>query len=321
MVTRHCRVACCEMIDAVAGRGLQSCTGFGHTRSCYSTWMSLFSRLARPAHPAGRAYSSFFSSKPGGGRHFVSAKSPKPVLQPARAKVDNTAAPTESATSPPTNASGVVKAAPADEKLSSKPAETHPQLHPLSSSVSPPFTSSVPTHPTVSSKEYKLHQFFSLHRPLLLLNEPTSAIFEAVDTSTPLFTSSEDQVNNDSRPSFATVDNPPESSPDADADAARQLAHALVTNRVGGAIAWQQALSRLGLNAKYSENDMTLAKETAQEWVTIHADSTRRKKRKKMKKHKYVPSPHQFSFLKLYFRLKKRRRVSGWPTPFSACMY
>ncbi|KAG6376222.1 hypothetical protein JVT61DRAFT_2197 [Boletus reticuloceps] len=257
--------------------------------------MSLLARIARPAHPVGRAYSSFFSSKPGGGRHFVSAKPPKPVLQPGRAKVDTTtsaASPTEStATSPPTNASRVVKAASADEKLSSKPAETHPQS-PLSSGISPPFTYSsssadhVPIHPTVSSKEYKLHQFFSLHRPLLLLDHPTSAIFEASDPSTPLFTSSEDQVNNNPWHSITTIDNPPESSPDADADAARQLAHALVMNRVGDAVAWQQALSRLGLSAKYSEDDMTLAKETAQEWVTIHADSTRRKKRKKMKKHK-----------------------------------
>jgi hypothetical protein len=286
------------MISQQVAGGFQSCTGFGHPlKDCYySSCMSLVFRLARPAHPVGRAYSSFFSSKPGGGRHFVSAKSPKPVLQPVRAKVDSTTTGSPTESSPPSNASGVVKAAPADEKLCSQPAETHPQSHPLSSSVSPPFPSSsdrVTIHPTVSSKEYKLHHFFSLHRPLLLLNEPTSAIFEAVDASTPLFTSSEDQVNNNSRPSFATIDNPPESSPDADADAARQLAHALVMNRVGGAIAWQQALSRLGLSAKYSENDMTLAREAAQEWVTIHADSTRRKKRKKMKKHKYVPSPRE----------------------------
>ncbi|KAF8136434.1 hypothetical protein EV363DRAFT_1395551 [Boletus edulis] len=222
--------------------------------------MSLLARLARPAHPVGRAYSSFFSSKPGGGRHFVSAKPPKPVLQPGRAKVDTTtsaASPTEStATSPPTNASA-----------------SHPHLPTL-----PRLADHAPFHPTVSSKEYKLHQFFSLHRPLLLLDQPTSTIFEASDPSTPLFTSFEDQVNNDSRHSIPTIDNPPESSPDADADAARQLAHALVMNRVGDAVAWQQALSQ-----------------TAQEWVTIHADSTRRKKRKKMKKHK----------------LKKRRRVSG----------
>lgn len=256
--------------------------------------MSLLHRLARPTHPVGRAYSSFFSSKPGGGRHFISAKPPKPVLQHGRAKVDNTTATQESsATSPPpANASGVVKAATADEKQSSKPAELHPQSSPaipLSSTVSPYFSLSSnrpPIHPTLSSKEYKLHQFFSLHRPFLLLNQPTSAIFETADPSTPLFTSSEDQIDNDSQPPFATIDNPPESSPDADADAARQLAHTLVMSRVAGAIAWQQVLSRLGLSAKYSENDMTLAKKTAQEWVTIHADSTRRKKRKKMKKHK-----------------------------------
>ncbi|KAN0077212.1 hypothetical protein V8E55_011067 [Tylopilus felleus] len=269
--------------------------------------MSLLSRLARPAHPLGRAYSSFFSSKPGGGRHFISAKSPKPVLQPGRAKVDNTTAtgpPAEStAASPPANASGVVNAAHGDENLSSKPAETHPQshsVHPSSTNISPPFTypfsstDVVPIHPSLSSKEYKLHQIFSLHRPFLLLNQPTSAIFESADSSTPLFASFEDQVNNESRPSFASIDSPPESSPDADADAARQLAHTLVMNCVGGAIAWQQTLSRIGLSDKYSENDMTLAKETAQEWVTIHADSTRRKKRKKMKKHK----------------LKKRRRLT-----------
>ena len=266
------------------------------TSSCYSTCMSLFLRIARP-HPVGRAYSSFFSSKPGGGRHFISAKSPKPVLQPGRSTADSTAPTGEStATNPPANANSPLKAAPADEKSSSKPAETLAQsTHPLPSSVAPPSTYP-PIHPAISSTEYKLHQFFSLHRPLLLLNQPASTIFESVDSATPLFTSSEDQLHNDSLSSFATIDNPPESSPDADADAARQLAHTLVMNRIGGAIAWQQALSRLGLSAKYSESDITLAKETAQEWVTIHADSTRRKKRKKMKKHKYVHSLPRSSF-------------------------
>ena len=261
--------------------------------------MSLFRRLARPTHPVGRAFSSFFSSKPGGGRHFVAAKPPKPVLQHGTAKVDNTTTtgpPAEpTATGPPANATGVLKPATADEKSSSKPAEPHPQSPLDSSSVPFPYSSPtsdrVPIHPTLSSKEYKLHHFFSLHRPLLLLNQPVSAIFDTSDAPTPFSASSEDQVDNDSRPSLATIDNPPESSPDADADAARQLAYTLVTNRVGGAIAWQQALSRLGLSAKCSENDMTLAKESAHEWVSIHADSTRRKKRKKMKKHKYVPSP------------------------------
>ncbi|KIJ69062.1 hypothetical protein HYDPIDRAFT_105632 [Hydnomerulius pinastri MD-312] len=153
----------------------------------------------------------------------------------------------------------------------------------------------VPAHPSVSSKEYKLHQFFSLHRPLLLLNQPASIIFESADPSAPLFTTPAVQVENQHQAtSFGTIDDPPESSPEADADAARQLAHTLVVNRVGGTIAWQDTLTRLGLSAEGSEGDMTLAKESAQEWVNIHADSTRRKKRKKMKKHK----------------LKKRRRLT-----------
>jgi len=87
---------------------------------------------------------------------------------------------------------------------------------------------------------------------------------------------------------FTTLDDPPESSFETDADAARQLAHALVMNRVGGAMSWQNTLERLGLGGQNAEGSAVHAKESAQEWVTIHADSTKRKKRKKMKKHKYV---------------------------------
>ena len=257
--------------------------------------MSFFYRLALPTRPVGRAYSSFFSSKPGSGRHSISAKPPKAVLQPGREKVDTTTA-TDSTTSPPANPSAVAKVPSGDENPTTKPHESQqssPSL-PLASTLASWPLDRPPVHPAISSKEYKLHHFFSLHRPLLLLNQPISTIFEAVDPSTPL-SISEDQGHNDLRPPFATLDNPPESSPDADADAARQLAHTLVMNRVGGAVSWQQVLSQFGLSTKYSESDMTGAKETAQEWVTIHADSTRRKKRKKMKKHKYV------SFLSLVF--------------------
>ncbi|KAF9227835.1 hypothetical protein BS17DRAFT_407646 [Gyrodon lividus] len=278
--------------------------------------MSLFSRLARPTLSVGRPYSSFFSSKPGGGRYFNSAKPPKPVLQPGRGKVDNINNSVSSAdgnpTSPPANGNSKVKAGGAEEisaspsSAPSKPTATVPQSTPalsLSGSASFPLTYSpsfsdriyVPIHPSLSAKEYKLHQFFSLHRPLLLLNQPTSVIFESADPSIPLFNSPADQVNNLSQAAQSpSIDDPPESSPEADADAARQLAHTLVMNRVGGTMAWQETLFQIGLSSEGSDGDMTLAKESAQEWVSIHADSTRRKKRKKMKKHK----------------LKKRRRVS-----------
>ncbi|KAF9246446.1 hypothetical protein BU15DRAFT_85205 [Melanogaster broomeanus] len=262
--------------------------------------MSLLSRLARPTPSVGRAYSSFFSSKPGGGRYFNSTKPPKPVLQPGRSKVEtngnSVSSPDSNSNSPPANGNGKVKAGGAEE-ISPSPSPSPPSsspskppnaasqptpAHTLSGSASsvpltssPPFSDRtlVPIHPSISSKEYKLHQFFSLHRPLLLLNQPASIIFDSADPSTPLIsTSRADQASNQSRAAqFVNIEDPPESSPEADADAARQLAHTLVMNRVGGSRA-QRAI-------------WTLAKESAEQWVSIHADSTRRKRRKKMKKH------------------------------------
>ncbi|KAH7889561.1 hypothetical protein F5I97DRAFT_1934445 [Phlebopus sp. FC_14] len=275
--------------------------------------MSLFSRLARPTPCVGRAYSSFFSSKPGGGRYFNPAKSPKQVVQTGRGKAENksnvVASPTDPSASIPAN--GKVKTGPPEDRssptpspsITPKPTDSSP--HPsqaVSGTESSPFTShtsfdpsQIPSHPSVSSKDYKLHQFFSLHRPLLLLSQPSSIIFDSVDPFTPLFPVSKHQDDGQSHAvPFGTIDDPPESSPEADADAARQLAHTLVMNRVASAMDWQNTLSRLGLSADGTEGDMALAKESAQKWVGIHADSTKRKRRKKMKKHK----------------LKKRRRVS-----------
>jgi hypothetical protein len=62
-----------------------------------------------------------------------------------------------------------------------------------------------------------------------------------------------------------------EPSAEADAHTARQLSHALVMNRVGSAIAFDAALARLGL-------------ETSN--LAVQMDSTKRKRRSKMKKHK-----------------------------------
>lgn len=75
----------------------------------------------------------------------------------------------------------------------------------------------------------------------------------------------------------------PESSPEADADAARQLARALVVNRVGSSLAWEDALRKLGLDdtaGRAEEVNVARAEYEAQ------MDSTKRKRRRKMKKHK-----------------------------------
>ncbi|KAG1877748.1 hypothetical protein DFJ58DRAFT_752541 [Suillus subalutaceus] len=200
-----------------------------------------------------------------GGRYFNSAKPPKPVVSSGRAKVDNgntSVAPSDGTSSSSSgNRSGKMKAGGADEN---------------------------PSIPA-SNADFNLHQFFSLHRPLLLLSQPPSTIFESAPPDVPLFQSPEEIPKTQLQSGqFPTLDEPPESSFETDADAARQLGHALVMNRVGGIVSWQNTLAKLGLGGETAGDSAVNAKESAQEWVTIYADSTKRKKRKKMKKHKYV---------------------------------
>lgn len=92
------------------------------------------------------------------------------------------------------------------------------------------------------------------------------------------------------------LEDPPEATPETDADAARLLNRALVVNRLGGAVSWEETLAKLGV----VEERMGLAEMGAHGVVDVdmvdgfdaYMDSTKRKRRKKMKKHK----------------LKKRRR-------------
>lgn len=67
---------------------------------------------------------------------------------------------------------------------------------------------------------------------------------------------------------------------DADADAARQLARALAMNHVGAWIDWEETLAHLG----DVESIRTLQSATHAREVDM--DSTKRKRRKKMSKHK-----------------------------------
>jgi hypothetical protein len=149
-------------------------------------------------------------------------------------------------------------------------------------------------HPVMSPEDYKLHQFFSLHRPLLLHAQPTSAIFDSPSQPFDMFVPPLSQNKAPPPPAhLRTLDDPPEASPEADADAARQLARALVMNRVGGTISWENTLGRLGLDGHTEEGRAELAQKWVREWETVYADSVKRKRKKKMKKHK----------------LKKRRRA------------
>lgn len=237
--------------------------------------MPPFVRLLPPFAVGRRTY-SFFSSKPGGGRYFNSAKSPK-VIAPAT---------TTRSTQPGAN---VNKQQPAsvDTSVTTASAE-HPDrseqiAHSANSTTTTVDTPKCETvasanvaqsppplrlsHPVLKPHELKLHHFFALHRPCLLLNQPTTVLFESAQTATP------------SPSPVATIDNPPEASAEADADAARQLSRALVINRVGNSMNWEAALQRLGVGPVDAAGSMA-------EGVAL--DSTKRKRRKKMKKHKYV---------------------------------
>src|SRR5882762_4420740 len=155
----------------------------------------MFTRALQPIPTTRRAYSSFFSSKPGGGRFFNSTKPPKTLVNAAKSKPDNTHAASDGAVSGSGSASGSgsskLKTTAGEEASHERPppavtngAATRDRpsqtSHNASASstmtaplrlTSPPSTSSshiLPRHPLMSPEEYKLHQFFSLHRPLLL---------------------------------------------------------------------------------------------------------------------------------------------------------
>jgi hypothetical protein len=266
--------------------------------------MSVFARILQPLPTTRRAYSSFFS-KPGGGRYFNSTKPPKTVVNTGKGKAENandgavngsgsgsSKVKTESSPTRPspavTNAAATRDRPPqASYTASANSTTTAPLLSTTPSSTSSSEQYMFPRHPTMSPEDYKLHQFFSLHRPLLLHALPTLSIFESPPRPLDFFTPPSSEGEVPQRPAhLGTLDDPPEASPEADADAARQLARALVVYRVGGTISWEDTLTRLGLDGNTKEGRAELAKELAREWEIIYADSVKRKRKKKMKKHK-----------------------------------
>ncbi|PFH54132.1 hypothetical protein AMATHDRAFT_423 [Amanita thiersii Skay4041] len=294
-----------------------------------------------------RSYSSFFSSKPGGGRFFNSSKPPKPsVITAANRSSKAPAAPTKPGT-PETSSNpqdggvatkdgSIMRSATGDNvsdsvdlkssspsssgnpspslsKDTADPTKTSEQLVDSPTNPSHIFSGSTtttawfsPTHPVVKSKEFKLHQFFSLYRPLLLLSNPSS-IFQLASPATPLFSSPEPQS---SRAIFTsdttglpeppanlltTIDNTAlenayqdytETSTEADAEAARQLTRSLTMSRAGATIQWEETLRRLGLDVEMELERIVLREQMEKEWEEVLMDSTKRKRRKKMKKHK-----------------------------------
>ncbi|KAG8693485.1 hypothetical protein FRC08_009086 [Ceratobasidium sp. 394] len=220
----------------------------------------MFSRLFAAAPTvAGRRTYSFFSSKPPGGIvkqqsqtntnvvKRTTPSTPAPTPTPAASKSASPAVATQASNSPPA------------------PAEPAPTPTPA-----PPSPTPIPTlHPAPVLATMHLHSFFALDRPMLLLSQPTSRLFETGHPAPRALETDQDGMGET----------------DADADAARALSHALVMSRVRGAVDWKAALEKLGVEASAAE-----VQEEARVGgdLAVLMDSVKRKRRKKITKHKCV---------------------------------
>ncbi|KAH9989958.1 hypothetical protein BJV77DRAFT_644378 [Russula vinacea] len=239
-------------------------------------------RFLRPIHHSStRSYSLF--SKPPGGRFFNSSKPPK-VVPPATAsaksptRVDASSAngdtQQQQSSSLPDDPS-TTTATPPSNATPAAPALPTPSTAPIA----------LASHPPLSAPDLRLHQFFSQHRPLVL-SQPATTLFDSCPTlalnPSPPHGSTITNTILASVPQ-GTLEDPPETTPEADADTARLLARTLAMNAVSSAVSWDATLRRLGLQP--AENT---AAALGSQGLTIELDSTKRKRRKKMKKHKFV---------------------------------
>lgn len=233
-------------------------------------------RLVQPLPLGCRAYSQF-SHKAGGGRFFNSAKQPK-VPTPKPSGVTNTpnAAGSRSATAGEASASAPEQSDMASSQTSTgTPPSPSPQSPPLSPQ-STPLSLSPHPHPHPALPTLHLHSFFSLDRPLLLLNNPVSSLFQRMEPPT----TSAAATPAPSGTLFSENGAAEEADSDADADTARILARAMVVQRVQSSMEWCKVLERLGIP---SDVPPTVSAATD---FHVEMDSVKRKRRKKITKHK-----------------------------------
>ena len=261
-----------------------------------ATAMSALSRFIIPS--SRRTYSSYFSSKSGGGRYFNSTKPSKnPVVTPNnKTKNDSSAEVQPDKVQSASAGAGVGgPGSIAEPPSASSPNAATPES---SSSGTPPTNASslsdafaefsqqhVPQL-AINSKDFKIHQFFSLHRPLLLISQP-GTIFRTAPPNHPIFSPPQQQPEA-KEPLYHKygLDAPLDPFIDADAEAARQLTRALTMSKAGSMLAWENTLKHLGLDVSKDADRMNLRQQFDREWEEVLLDSTKRKRRKKMKKHK-----------------------------------
>ena len=250
--------------------------------------MSAFARLLH--FPASRrTYSSFFSSKSGGGRYFNSSKKSPTVALKNNANIDPSEAQKDGVQSGPANQNAgasqnpIADAQPSqtasgsaskDESPKTDTPQTNPFAEFSNNSLNPQIF--------ITAKDFKTHQFFSLYRPLLLISNPTS-IFRPVPPNHSIFDALQPPTATQNTLGFDPASEP---SIDADAEAARQLTRALTMNKAGATVSWEDTLKYLGLDVAQEADRVNLQQQFDKEWREVMMDSTKRKRRKKMKKHK-----------------------------------
>jgi len=137
-----------------------------------------------------------------------------------------------------------------------------------------------PPHPILTARDLQIHQFFSLHRPLLTLYSPSPFLIPSTVFSTKTSVQQAAPWEEDS-----------DAEEDAQSDGtALALWHSLINSKLKSSIDFHSVLANLG---SQESRDMKQAVENEVLKVRISMDSTQRKRRKKMSKHK----------------LKKRRRL------------
>lgn len=251
--------------------------------------MSAFARLLHvPA--SRRTYSSFFSSK-SGGRYFNSTKKSPTVALKNNTNVDPSEAQKDGVQSGPANQNAGASQNPIADAQPSQTASGSASKDESPKTVTPqtnvfaelPISNSshMPLQLFITPKDFKTHQFFSLHRPLLLIDEPTS-IFRPIPPNHSNF----DPLQPPTALQNFGFDPASEPSIDTDAEAARQLTRALTMNKAGATVSWEDTLKHLGLDVAQEADRVNLQQQFDKEWHEVMMDSTKRKRRKKMKKHK-----------------------------------
>ena len=249
--------------------------------------MSAFYRLLYvPA--SRRTYSSFFSSK-SGGRYFNSAKKSATVALKNNGNVDPSEAQKEGVQSGPANQNAGASQDPiADAQQSqtasgSASADENPNtVTPQTNALAELSNNSLMPQLFITPKDFTTHQFFSLHRPLLLISHPSS-IFRPVPPNHSILDPLQLPTAQQNPFGFDPASEP---SVDADAEAARQLTRALTMNKAGATVSWEETLKHLGLDVTQEADRVNLQQQFDKDWREVMMDSTKRKRRKKMKKHK-----------------------------------